>query len=109
MAGPSINLVDRRPHRTGRREEDVEALREALSSLRRHGLVDEGDDRRLSATGLSIRDRVQAARCEGLESLVADWQPESPELDAAIARLADELGRSRPPSEEGTVVALRGG
>jgi EmrB/QacA subfamily drug resistance transporter len=92
----------------GRSEEDVRRLREAVTDLRRRGLVDGGDDRILTAPGLSVRDRVQAARCEGLESLIADWQSESPELDAAIARLSEELGRSQSLSEERASVPLRG-
>jgi EmrB/QacA subfamily drug resistance transporter len=86
------------PAPADRGEEDARALREALADLRRRGLVDEGDDRRLTAAGRAARDRIQTARCEGLESLVADWQPESPELDAAIARLSEELGRAEKPS-----------
>jgi EmrB/QacA subfamily drug resistance transporter len=86
---------------TGHREAYVKRLGEALASLRHRGLVDEGDDRHLTAAGRAVCARVQAARCEGLESLVADWQPESPELDAAIARLSEELGRSGPLSERG--------
>ncbi len=73
-------------------------MREALADPRRRGLVDESDERRLTSAGLTARDRIQAARCAGLESLVADWQPESPELDAAIARLSAELGQAAEPS-----------
>jgi EmrB/QacA subfamily drug resistance transporter len=75
-------------------EEDRERLAAAVADLRRRGLLEPGEGRRLTATGETARDRVQTARCEGLESLVADWQPESPELDAVIARLAEELGRT---------------
>ncbi|HEX3737999.1 MAG TPA: MDR family MFS transporter [Solirubrobacterales bacterium] len=94
----------------GRSEKDVESLREALADLRRRGLVDDGEDRRLTDAGQAVRDRVQAARCEGLESLVADWQPESPPLDAAIARLSEELGRTAAPSGDlsSATVASRG-
>jgi hypothetical protein len=31
------------------------------------------------------------ARQRGLESLVSDWEPEDPELDAVIAQLCEEL------------------
>lgn len=71
-----------------------ERPRAALAGLRRRGLLETGDDRRLADAGTAARDRVQVARCEGLESLVADWRPESPELDAAIARLSEELGQT---------------
>jgi EmrB/QacA subfamily drug resistance transporter len=77
-----------------RREDDRERLAAALADLRRRGLVEPGDDGRLTPSGKAARERVQTARCEGLESLVADWQPESPELDAVIDRLAEELGRT---------------
>jgi hypothetical protein len=73
--------------------EDLARLDEALTALRGRGLVEAGDGRRLTEAGQTTRDRVQAARCEGLESLVADWQPQSPELDEAIERLSEELGR----------------
>jgi EmrB/QacA subfamily drug resistance transporter len=73
--------------------EDLARLDEALTALRGRGLVEAGDDRRLTEAGQATRNRVQAARCEGLESLVADWQPQSPELDEAIERLSEELGR----------------
>jgi EmrB/QacA subfamily drug resistance transporter len=83
----------------GHSEEDEARLREAVDDLRGRGLL-EGDDRSLTAAGVAARDRIQVARCEGLESLVADWQPESPELDAAIARLAEELGHTARLSDD---------
>jgi hypothetical protein len=46
---------------------------------------------RLTAEGLTTRGRLLAARQERLTVLVSDWEPESPELDAAIKRLAAEL------------------
>jgi EmrB/QacA subfamily drug resistance transporter len=92
----------------GHGKEDEARLQAALDDLRRRGLVESGDDLELTDAGLGARDRIQVARCEGLESLVADWQAESPELDAAIARLAEELGRTAdlspspvPPSISG--------
>jgi EmrB/QacA subfamily drug resistance transporter len=77
-----------------RSEDDRDRLAAALADLRRRGLLEPGDGDRLTPAGKAARERVQTARCEGLESLVADWQPESPELDAVIARLAEELGRT---------------
>lgn len=35
--------------------------------------------------------RLRQARLVGLEQLVADWESDSPELDAVVARLAEEL------------------
>ena len=84
----------------GHGEEDEARLRAALDDLRRRDLVETGDEARLTASGEAARDRVQIARCEGLESLVADWQPESPELDAAIARLSEELGHTAELSND---------
>ncbi|MBS1878647.1 MAG: MFS transporter [Actinobacteria bacterium] len=75
-------------------EGDRDRLNAALAELRRRGLVEPGEECRLTTAGTAARGRVHAARCEGLESLVADWQPESPELDAVIARLAEELGQT---------------
>jgi EmrB/QacA subfamily drug resistance transporter len=71
-----------------------ERLAVALVDLRRRGLVEAGEDARLTAAGLTARDRVHRARCEGLHSLVADWQHESPDLDAVVERLAEELGHT---------------
>jgi len=43
-----------------------------------------------------VRARLVDARQEELAALVADWDPESPEVDAMIARLASELARGEP-------------
>ena len=47
---------------------------------------------RPTAAGYAMRQRLVAARTDGLRTLVADWQPdENPELDPLLRRLADEL------------------
>ena len=39
-----------------------------------------------------MRERLVAARTDGLRILVADWEPDgNPELDPLLRRLADEL------------------
>jgi hypothetical protein len=50
----------------------------------------------LTETGLGVRDELMAARERRLAALVADWEPESPEVDAMIARLSEELHRNEP-------------
>jgi MFS family permease len=51
---------------------------------------------RLTPTGIALHDQLATARFERLQELVADWEPESPALDAMIARLARELGTREP-------------
>ena len=43
---------------------------------------------------MAARDQLLAAREHRLNGLVADWQPESPEVDAMIAQLSEELRHS---------------
>ena len=45
----------------------------------------------MTPAGLEIRARLLAARERALRSLVDDWQPEDPEVDAMIHRLSEEL------------------
>jgi hypothetical protein len=77
-----------------------ERLSEAVVRLRERGMVDGDDGPRLTPSGAELRGRLHEARCRRLGSLVADWQPETPEVDAMIARLAEELERTTPPSAE---------
>jgi EmrB/QacA subfamily drug resistance transporter len=72
-----------------------ERLTEALIRLRERSLVNGENGLRLTGSGAALRAQLHQARCRRLESLVADWQPETPEVDAMIARLAEELGRTR--------------
>jgi hypothetical protein len=51
---------------------------------------------RLTPAGTALHDQLAAARRERLRELVADWESESPELDAMIARLGTELGEEEP-------------
>ena len=53
----------------------------------------------LTTAGQAIRRELIAARRRSFEYLVSDWKPEDPELDAAVARLSDELAQ---PSRLGT-------
>jgi hypothetical protein len=69
-----------------------EALAEGAVRLQERGLVDGDGELQLTASGADLRNRLMEARCRRLSSLVADWEPESPEVDAMIARLAEELG-----------------
>jgi predicted MFS family arabinose efflux permease len=51
---------------------------------------------RLSNDGLVLFADLTEARCEALTQLVADWEPESPEVDEMIDALARELGGREP-------------
>jgi hypothetical protein len=74
--------------------EDREGLAAGLARLRERGMLDGGDGFGLTESGASLRGRLHEARCRRLSSLVADWQPESPEVDAMIEQLAEELERT---------------
>ena len=77
---------------------DRQTLKLALGQLSDRGLVESPDPpSRLSASGLEIRRELISARQRGLEDLVSDWEPEDPQLDAAIARLCEELDYTRRP------------
>jgi EmrB/QacA subfamily drug resistance transporter len=68
---------------------DADRLATAVAELRGEGLLD-GD--RPTPAGYAMRERLVAARTDGLRILVADWKPdENPELDPLLRRLADEL------------------
>jgi EmrB/QacA subfamily drug resistance transporter len=68
------------------------ALQQGLVQLRGRGLIESSDPPApLTAAGQATRQELGAARRRSFEFLVADWQPEDPELDAAIARLSEEL------------------
>jgi len=45
----------------------------------------------LTEPGREAQRRVAQARSASLRRLVADWEPESPEVDAMIERLSGEL------------------
>jgi Mn-dependent DtxR family transcriptional regulator len=81
---------------------DRERLAEAIERLRGRGMV-EGEaagPAKLTASGLAVRKRLLAARQRSLNTLVADWEPESPAVDAMIERLCEELSQSEPPLRE---------
>jgi hypothetical protein len=69
--------------------EDQRQLAAGAEGLRGRGLVD--GSLALTADGQAARERLLVARQDRLTVLVADWEPESPELDTAIKRLAAEL------------------
>jgi EmrB/QacA subfamily drug resistance transporter len=68
---------------------DAGRLATAVEELRGAGLL---DGERPTPAGVAMRERLVAARTDGLRTLVADWEPdENPELDPLLRRLADEL------------------
>ena len=68
---------------------DAGRLATAVEELRAAALL---DGERPTAAGRAMRERLVAARTDGLRTLVADWEPdENPELDPLLRRLADEL------------------
>jgi EmrB/QacA subfamily drug resistance transporter len=75
-----------------------ERLAEGLTRLRSRGMVDGDEGLQLTTTGVALRGRLHEARCRRLVLLVADWEPESPEVDAMIERLAEELARAAGPA-----------
>ncbi len=79
---------------------DRERLETALDRLAERGLVEATNDRPavLTLEGLETRRRLLSAREARLRTLVADWESESPELDAVIERLADELEPEQEPA-----------
>lgn len=78
-------------------------LRDGLEALRERGLLGPaaaaGEPLPLTAEGLAVRERLQEARMRRLNALVADWEPQDPELDRVIEQLARELGRAEPEAE----------
>jgi hypothetical protein len=76
-------------------EADRGRLRDGMERLRGRDLVETTEaPASLTASGIAIRARLLAARERSLAGLVADWEPEGPELDAVIARLSEELCHS---------------
>ena len=80
---PSIVEIAALPHvRTDR-------LAAALGELRDAELL---AGERVTPAGQAVRERLVAARTDGLRQLISDWEPEKyPELDPVLRRLADEL------------------
>jgi len=67
----------------------TDRLAAAMGELRDAGLV---AGQHVTPSGAALRERLVAARTEGLRELVADWEPDRyPELDALVCRLAGEL------------------
>ena len=80
---PALEELAARPH------VERERLYAAVGELRAAGLL---DGERPTTAGRAMRERLVAARTDGLRTLVADWQPDrNPELDPLLRRLADEL------------------
>jgi hypothetical protein len=77
----------------------VAVERAAEEPILPRGLVTAADDGslRLTDTGGAIRKQLLAARRRRLDALVADWEPESAEVDAMIAELSEELRRREAP------------
>jgi hypothetical protein len=75
------------------------ALEPPLDALRGRGILENrlSDELRLTAAGVTMRDRVLAARRKGLTDLLARWQPEQhPDVHALIERLAQALASDLP-------------
>ena len=75
------------------------ALTEPINALRGRGIVreSEGGDLVLTASGAAMRDRVVAARRQGLADMLARWQPEQhPEVLALIERYSQALTQDLP-------------
>jgi EmrB/QacA subfamily drug resistance transporter len=75
------------------------ALEPPLDALRSRGILENrlSDELRLTAAGVTMRDRVLAARRKGLTDLLARWQPEQhPDVTALIDRLAQALASDLP-------------
>jgi EmrB/QacA subfamily drug resistance transporter len=71
-----------------------ERIAPALAELRERGMVAEDGDGllALSPAGQATRERLQAARRDRLQELLAGWSPElHPELAGLLNRLADDL------------------
>jgi hypothetical protein len=80
---PSVDYIKTLPHVRADRI-DV-----AVAELRRDGLL-EGDAP--TPAGTDLRERLVAARVQGLRELIAAWEPDRhPELDPVLARIASEL------------------
>ena len=70
-----------------------------LDALCARGLAqkDVNDELRLTPAGLAMRDRVVAARRNGLADMLARWQPEQhPDVLALIERMAQALTSDLP-------------
>jgi EmrB/QacA subfamily drug resistance transporter len=82
---------------------DRERLESALGRLPERGLIETAGNRpaELTIEGLETRRRLLSAREARLRTLVADWESESPELDAVIERLAGELEHEQEPVRAG--------
>jgi hypothetical protein len=80
---PTLSELAARPH------VDAARLGRAADELRAAALL-EGE--RPTGAGRAMRERLVAARTDGLRTLIADWEPDrNPELDPLLRRLADEL------------------
>jgi MFS family permease len=72
---------------------DTPLLVTALAGLSDRGCVEGTDPPAvLTESGEAVRRELMIARRHSLTLLVADWEPEDPELDAMIARLSEQLG-----------------
>ena len=72
---------------------DAGRLEIAAGELRDAALL---DGERPTAAGRAMRERLVAARIDGLRQLVEDWQPdENPEIDPLLRQIAAELAVPR--------------
>jgi EmrB/QacA subfamily drug resistance transporter len=80
-----------------------EQLAAPIDALCERGIVEKAatGELRLTAAGTKIRERMVAARREGLADLLARWQPEQhPDVLALIERMAQALAGDLPMPEK---------
>jgi EmrB/QacA subfamily drug resistance transporter len=81
-------------------------LEQPLNALCDRNIVAKGasGDLQLTALGLQMRERVLAARRQGLDELLRRWEPEKhPEVVALVKRLVETLVRDLPVPEAAQV------
>ncbi len=96
-------LGERAPRSLQSLSQDLELpparLAAPLAALRERGIVepDPQGNMRLTATGAAMRDRVLAARRQGLADLMARWEPQRhPDVLALLDRMVATLVRDLP-------------
>jgi EmrB/QacA subfamily drug resistance transporter len=80
-----------------------EQLSVPIDELRRRGIVEQAasGELRLTAAGVAMRERMVAARRQGLADLLARWKPEEhPDVLALIERMAQALAGDLPAPEK---------
>ncbi|HEY1362355.1 MAG TPA: MFS transporter [Xanthobacteraceae bacterium] len=98
-----VRLGEREPMTTAELSAELSipaaSLQPPLQALRERGIVagEAGGPLLLTAAGMAMRDRVVAARRQGLADMLARWRPEQhPEVLAMIERMSQALARDLP-------------